>query len=130
MKDINDGLKWNKFCEQLISMTEASAIQWEDATESYHRNDLASRIYYTEVKGRGIIIYKQYQKYWHDEERFEWEERIKLEILDQNKRDGWLVPQVAALSWLWDHILFTRTNAQRLLDTVLGEGPKAQHEQT
>lgn len=75
-----------RFISKLIKDTQNGEIEWEtDDTRitlpSSERR--VSKIYRTEINGKNLRLYEYNIKYFRDEDEWDWVERVRLEIIDE-----------------------------------------------
>jgi hypothetical protein len=71
--------------DKLIELTQHNNIFWQSAAPTPPMIGPDSRVdlvYITNHIGRNIRVYKQHFKYYLDEERYTWDEQMKVEFVD------------------------------------------------
>lgn len=121
MRDINDTMQWQRFCEKLIHMSESDQLKWEDWSERISRPNSRSPLFVASYKNWHILIYQFAHKYFHDEEHFDWEEDVAIELIKPDGRTEWTLPKVPSRYRLLDSIQYQNANVESLLNDILGE---------
>jgi hypothetical protein len=124
-KDINDIRKWSEFCERLIAKTASGDLEWEDWGGRIGRPDARSPLFVARYKAWRILIFKYSYKYFYDEERFDWDEEVAMELIDDTGKNEWTFPKVPNRYQLLDRIQFNHSDVQSLLDDVLSDDEDA-----
>ena len=119
MKDINDTKQWEQFCEKLIQKTQAQNLEWEDWSDHIGRPDSRSPLFVATYKDWHILIYKFAYKYFHDEEQYDWEQDVTIELIKQDGKTDWTLPKVPSRHALLDLVQFQNANVESLLDDIL-----------
>lgn len=117
--DINDLRKWTTFCDRLIAKTTAGELEWRDWAHKIGRPDPRSPLFVAEYKSWRILIYKYSYRYFHDEDRYDWDEEIAMELIDADGKNEWTFPKVPNRHQLLDHIQFLHSDVASLLDDIL-----------
>lgn len=123
--DMNDTRKWTAFCDRLIRKTADGEIKWHDWAHRIGRPDARSPLFVAEFKSWRILIYKYSYKYFHDEERYDWDEEIAMELIDSDGRNEWTFPKVPNRHQLLDRIQYLNSGVESLLNEMLSSDGNA-----
>jgi len=121
IKDMNDSKKWEAFCEKLIEMSRDHNIAWEDRSEHIKRPDSISPLFVAEYKEWHILIYKYSYKYFYDEEQFDWQEDVLIELIQEDGKTKWTLPKTPSRYELLEIVQFQNANVELLLNDILGD---------
>ncbi|MBX9788126.1 MAG: hypothetical protein K2Y37_04365 [Pirellulales bacterium] len=119
MNDINDTRVWQRVVERLVSMTSAGELDWEDWSDKTHRPNATSPLYVAEYKQWDILIYRTKEKYYYDEDVFEWQFDVSMEIVEDSGAIKWTLPKVPARNQLIDYIEYKRAHVDQLVNDLL-----------
>lgn len=122
IKNINDEVQWDAVCRQLIRLTNEGVIEWSDWSGTIGRPNSRSPLFVASYKQWQILIYRYASKHWRDEEDFDWEEDVGMELINNEGTTRWVFPRVPSRHKLLDHIQFASANVKGLLDDILGDG--------
>jgi|688.fasta_scaffold187054_5 hypothetical protein len=120
-KDINDVRKWTEFCERLIAKTASGDLKWKDWGHKIGRPEARSPLFVATYKTWRILVFKYAYKYFHDEDRYDWDEEVGMELIDDAGKNEWTFPKVPNRYQLLDRIQFNHSDVQSLLDDVLSD---------
>lgn len=98
-----------RFVSKLIKDTKNTTVTWED----FPNNKLElpsserpiSKIYTTEVNDKMLRIYEYQFKHYTDEDEWDWIERVRLELIDED--------QATLFEFNYDYSLYKLFNAVR-----------------
>lgn len=122
MTDINDTKRWEEFYKKLIIKTGSGEIEWQEWSDRIHRPDSRSPLYVAKYKEWHILLYKFAYKYFIDDEHFDWQEDVAMEIVGKDGVTEWLFPKTPSRYRLLDLVQFRSAGVENLLNDVLGEG--------
>ena len=102
-----------RFISKLIQDTKKKEIEWIDEPNNKlilpSSERPVSKVYRTEINGKNIRIYEYQIKHYTDEFDYEWIERVRLELFDD---DG-----ASLLEFSYDFALYKLLNAVRKANT-------------
>lgn len=120
VNDINDATKWEAFCDRLAQSTASGQLVWDNWDTRTARPNAKSPVFVTTYKQWKIAIYKYEYKYFYDEDRFDWNEEVAIDLIDDSGKNEWTIPKVPSRRRLLDQIQFKNADVESLLDDVLG----------
>ena len=94
--------KWEALVAKLLQLTQEGAIKWqagEPPTELLRAKERTSVVYTTSYLGQHLRIYEYENKYWMDEDRFEWSGSVRLEFTDPSGRANFEIPGGGVGQW-------------------------------
>jgi len=78
-------------------------------------------VYYTEVEKKILRLYKFSQKYYYEEDSFEWTENLRLEFVDFYWKSEFEFPPISILSDLYETVRYKTSGVESFLDSYLGD---------
>lgn len=121
MKEEN---KLSLFILELIKKTKQKTVNWE---ESYHlptlpdgSERLVDLSYSSEINEKNFRIYKYNIKHYRDEYEWDWTERIRLELIDNDGNSIFEFPFEYSLYDLYDAVRETTSGIEDFIDDFLG----------
>ncbi|MCC5928231.1 MAG: hypothetical protein JJU28_03205 [Cyclobacteriaceae bacterium] len=116
-----DSTREERFVAKLIQDTKKKVIEWKD--EPNDRLNLPnserpiSKVYTADINGTKVRIYEYEIKFYKDESNWEWVERIRLELFDN---DG-----ASLFQFPYDYSLYKLFNAVRKANASVDDFMKA-----
>lgn len=110
---------------KLNKLTKENSVVWE--TSRTQPNSLAGterligNTYITLVGVKRFRVYKFEERYYHDEEVFDWVPRFRLEFIDESGKGEWTFPDDHGTGDLYDSILYKISGADDFFDDFLKE---------
>lgn len=116
--------KMTKAVARLLELTQRGAIQWRTAPLPDLRGtgDFIEIAFAAEYEGEHLRIFRKRSKVALDEERFEWIERPKLEIIDSNGRSLYEFPSHPILYDLLDAVEYQVSGVGPFIEKLASEG--------
>src|SRR5687767_6060412 len=109
---------------RLIKMTSHNEIKWEPnnvySAELPNGEIILDKMYTTTLTNGRFRLYRYKLKYWVDEDRFEWSQRIRLELIDKNGHVEYEFVYENSMNDLYDIVREQASNVSSILDEILG----------
>lgn len=109
---------------RLIKMTSHNEIKWEPnnvySPELPSGEVILDKIYSTVLTNGRFRIYRYKFKVWVDEDRFEWSQRIRLELIDKGGFTEYEFVYENSMNDLYDIVREQASNVSSILDEILG----------
>lgn len=98
-----------RFVSKLIQDTKRGDVEWTDETNNKlvlpSSERAISKVYTTQINGKNFRIYELQEKHYKDEVDWDWVERVRLELFDD---DG-----ASLFEFVYDYSLYKLFNAVR-----------------
>lgn len=109
---------------KLMKMTSNNELSWQSNT--VHSTDLPSgevildKVYISVLERGRFRIYRYKYKYWVDEDRYEWTQKVRLELIDGSGNSEYEFEYDNSMSDLYDIVREQASNVSGILDEILG----------
>ena len=119
---MSDRKKWIKLVSVLLEATQNKRIVWtldrppENLVAS---NEYTDQVYEGGFKDKQLRLYTYNYKYWLDEDRFEWQEGVKFEFVDEMGRSLFVVPPVEGVSDLLEAVKYQTADIEEFLEKLV-----------
>lgn len=111
---------------RLIKLTSHNEIKWEPSNvyspELPNGEIVLDKMYTTHLTNGRFRIYRYKFKVWVDEDRFEWSQRIRLELIDKGNFTEYEFVYENSMNDLYDIVREQASNVSSILDEILGLG--------
>jgi hypothetical protein len=109
---------------KLLKMTSNNEINWNSYSVSNpdlpNGETILDKIYST-ILGQGKFrVYRYKYKFWIDEEKFEWIQRIRLELIDSSGNTEFEFEYENSMNDLYEVIREQTSNVSNIIDDILG----------
>lgn len=116
--------KLSQFIIKLIKLTKSNELTWESISprdpELPNGEVILDKLYETTVNDRDFRLYRYKYKYYRDEYDFEWSQRIRLELLDNEGNTDFEFEYQNSMNDLYDIVREQTSNVSDFIDDVLG----------
>ena len=115
--------KWIVLVAKLLEATQEDKIRWasqQPPDAIFLSGERADKVYITEFLDRKFRIYDYSFKSWQDDERFEWQEGLKLEFIDDAGHSQFEVPTVAGIGDLLAAVKYQTADIDKFLQDLVG----------
>lgn len=120
MEDINDRDRWTKFVNKLITQTAKGQLKWEDSSDKTSRKYALGPIFTAEIiEDKYVAIFRYEFRYYTDEEEYDIRKDVAIELVDEDRRELWRLPEVGERHELIDLLEFHEAGAEATLDEFL-----------
>ena len=113
---------WKRATERLARLTVESRLEWVPFYELKARGEekITEPVFLT-VNDRRVAVYEYRYRYFTDEEKWEWDNEVAIEFVNENLDLEYRWPQVAGRLQLLDVIRYQVSNADKFLKEFLAE---------
>lgn len=80
---------------------------------------LVDNVYVSKVLDKTIRLYKYEEKWWYEEERYEWRAGYRLELIDVYGKSIWEFPADAVILDLYESVRFKTSGIDQFFDDFL-----------
>lgn len=109
---------------KLIKLTSNNEIKWDGnsvySPELPNGEIILDKIYKTAYSGGRFQIYRYKFKSWMDEDRFEWSQRIRLELVDSQGHTDYEFEYENSMNDLYEIVREQASDVENLIDNILG----------
>ena len=119
--DINDQKKWEVFVRRLLEKTCEGVVEWNDWSDKVSRSNSQSPFFVAQYKHWRILVYRYAYRHFLDDEHFDWEEDVAIELVDDSGMPGWKLPKVPSRYSLLDHIEYEHADVESLYSDIVGD---------
>ena len=116
--------KLSQFIIKLIKLTKSNELTWDSTspreTELPNGEVILDKLYETTVNDREFRLYRYKYKYYRDEYDFEWSQKIRLELLDDDGNTDFEFEYQNSMNDLYDIVREQTSNVSDFIDNVLG----------
>lgn len=116
--------KLSQFIIKLIKLTKSNELTWESISprdpELPNGEVILDKLYETTVNDRDFRLYRYKYKYYRDEYDFEWSQKIRLELLDNDGNTDYEFEYQNSMNDLYDIVREQTSNVSDFIDDILG----------
>ncbi len=110
----------------LIKKTNNNEIEWEIVNHQIdlpHDEKITSKIYKTSILEKALRLYEFQYKHYIDEDEWLWNQRKRLEIIDQSNERLYEFDYDYSLSDLFDAVSRVTSGIDNFIESFLGDDP-------
>ena len=115
--------KISRFILELIKKTKKGIVEWEQYEYSPHSEDsnekLIDYVYFSQIKDKKFRIFKYKIKTYTEEYEWDWSERIKLAVIDDEGNVIYDFPYEYSLHNLYDSVREKTSGISDFIDDFL-----------
>lgn len=116
--------KAQKTVDKLLAMTQDRELQWsripDSAALAFGTDDFIEVAYEAEHAGSHFVIYESRFKNMDENERMYWDNRVELNLVDDNRAVLWQLPRMSSLWSLLEAVRVRGGGVEEKLDSFLG----------
>ncbi len=117
-KDINDEEQWGTFVDKLTAETRNGRIAWKEGVTE--RDDANGPVFLAEIlKQKYVVAYRYEYTQCLDEDRFDTQEDVAIELAGEDGERLWRLPEVYARHALMDVVEYKNARADAILEAFL-----------
>ena len=117
-KSHNAVLKLNKLTKEDGIIWESSRVQ-PDSIAGTER--LVGNPYIAKISDKKFRLYKYEERYYHDEDVYDWVPSYRLEFIDESGKGEWVFPDNLGIVDLYDSIQYKISGVDDFFDDFLKE---------
>jgi hypothetical protein len=117
--------KFIRVVAKLNELTQEGKIHWTVVPHpealDLGRDKPVTVVYEAPYKDKCLRIYREEYKYWYDENRYTWSDRIVLAFTEKNGQNAWEFPDVPGLADLFDSVRYQKAEVDKFIREVFSE---------
>jgi len=109
---------------KLIKLTNTDKIEWKSLlpTDMKWRKDpgyLIDKVYRTQVNGKSFQLYRYKEKWYREEDDYEWIVSTRLELIDENEYTDYEFEYSNSMNDLYEIVREKTSKAEEIINQIL-----------